>query len=123
MIRLGACMIAVAAAGAVADHPIPPDPPVLHTNQGRNADDKGPRIGWTQFTIPVIGDQTDYAIWIPQDSTGIGDMDRLTLPEFPMVTLGDRIDTGGSVTVTPAPSTLGLLALGGLAMSRRRRRD
>ena len=123
MIRLGACMIAVGAVVAVADHPIPPDPPVLHTNQGRTADDDGQRFDWVPFTFPGIIDQGDRAIWIPQNSTGIGDLVRLTLPEVPMGTPVDRVDIGGSITVTPAPSTLGLLALGGLAMSGRRRRD
>ncbi len=122
MVRLGACMIAVAAAGAVADPPIPPDPPVHHTNQGRNVDD-GPKTGTRHSTNPVIGDISNRGIWIPLGSAGDNDIDRLTLPEFPVGTLGTRVDTGGSITVTPAPSTLGLLALGGLAMSRRRRRD
>lgn len=123
MIRLGACLIAMAAPGAVADPPIPPDPPVWHTNQGRNVDDEIPKIGSTPIRLPRLGNYTLRGIWIPPESTTGSDIDRLTLPEFPVVSLGERIDIGGSITVTPAPSTLGLLALGGLAMSRRRRRD
>ena len=122
MIRLGACMIALVATGAIADPPLPPDPPVQHSNQGRNVDDEMPKIGSVPLTFPVISGYTLRGIWIPPDSTGDTGVDRLTLPEFPEVSLGERSDVGRSFTVTPAPSTLGLLALGGLAMSRRRRR-
>ena len=82
MIRLGVCVIGITAVGAAADHPIPPNPPVAHTNQGRNVDDELPIRGSDPFSHPVIGDESTRGIWIPPDFNGNWDIDRLTLPEF-----------------------------------------
>ncbi len=113
-------MVGLAAGGAMADPPIPPNPPVQHTNQGRNVDQRPIDIA-PKPLIPILSDGIQRGIWDPTIDPYSQRTERLRAPDLPGVPIVGADGDAGSFSVTPAPSTLGLLALGGLALGRRRR--
>ncbi len=122
MNRFAAVVLGLVATQTFADPPDLPTPPVHHTNQGRNVDHI-PQIGSEPRNSPNVGNDR-----YRRNGRPIRDTDRhaekLREPDFPVFRVGSSLDLdGGQVEVTPSPGTVGVLALGGLMLSGRRRRN
>jgi len=106
------------------------NPPVAHTNQGRTVGDQRPQPNDRPPPEGIsISSRFDGDFLIPPTR---GSNNRVSspvrLPEPPIYAFANRVDLpridsplGQGLTVTPAPGTLGLVALGGIMLARRRR--
>lgn len=107
----------------------PPSPPVVI-----GGDITGIIVGQVHFPPPILADPSNpVAVWrgeftvtdfAPRDiefTTDTGDFRVYPDPESPASRVGTPVEALESIRVVPAPASLALLGLGGLAAVRRRR--
>ena len=122
MNRIALVLLGLVGSQAIADPPDFPDPPVYHTNQGRNVDNI-PQIDGEPKDVPSLGDDRQRLIWDPPVTFGDYRVDMLEELDFPVIGVGSLEGRNGQIGVTPSPGTIGLIGLGGLVLGGRRRRN